>query len=455
MALPARTTRRLGAAAASLIAAAGVFAAPGVSAEAGGTRTSVAAAAAAATPPGVYGLPQQWGVQGYMQDGGTLDHSDVQAFTESTGMMFVGGNFARVQKGADATGADRVEQPYLAAFTLSTATFVPGFRPAFNGEVHTLATLPDGTVLAGGAFTQVNGVASPGIVALNPTNGQIVSHWRVRIEQRSSNPLIVRDIEVRDPKVFIAGSFSHVGTGNGTGVAYTRNLAQVTTTNPLVNVAFRPQPNAIVNEVSVSPDASMLYLAGRFTAVLNSAGQLATATKVTGVRTSDGQQVPGMAAPTFSNTRNYQQAVESVDGRVYYGGAEHMLFGVDPATFKRTSASITQRGGDIQVIEEISGGVILAGCHCYQFNYQDATTYPIKTYSRRDPIKWIGAWDAATGNYLPWVPIGVRTRSSHGAWAIQQASNGSIWVGGDFTGIQMQPGMGTRWTGGFFRLPRS
>jgi hypothetical protein len=396
-----------------------------------------------------------------MQDGGTLEHSDVQAFTESNGMVFAGGNFARVQKGATATGADRVEQPYLAAFDADTAAYVPGFRPTFNDEVHTLATLPDGTVLAGGKFTVVNGVTARGIVALNPLTGAVVPGWTVQLQQRSTDlnklplELVVRDIEVSGAKVFIAGAFSHASTGGYPGtVVYVHNVVQVSTTNPRINTAFRPRPNDVVWEVSVSPDTTMMYLAGRFTAVIGAAGQPATAIKVTGVRTSDGLQVPGMAAPTFSNGRKYQQAVEAVGSRVYYGGAEHMLFGVDASTFQRRSASITERGGDLQVIEEVNGGVILGGCHCYQYNYQDATSYPVTTYSRRDPIRFVGAWDAATGDYLPqFVPVGVRTRNSHGAWAILQASNGDVWVGGDFTGIQMQPGQGTKWTGGFFRLP--
>jgi hypothetical protein len=447
------TRRRLPALTLALVLGCAALATPGGAASAG---TTTAAVLSTATPPGTYGLPQQWGVQGYMQDGGTLDHSDVQAFTESNGMVFVGGNFARVQKGATATGADRVEQPYLAAFTAGTATYVPGFRPKVNDQVRALATLPDGTVLVGGDFTIVNGVASAGIAALNPLTGQVVAGWKVRLEQRSGEPLAVRDIEVRGDKVFIAGSFTHVSTGGHPTSVYARNLVQVTTTDPRVNTAFRPHPNAVVKSISVSPDASMLYLAGRFTAVVNASGQAVKATKVTGVRTSDGQQQPGMAAPTFSNTRNYQQAVKAVGSRVYYGGAEHMLFGVDPATFQRRSASITQRGGDFQVIEKVGGGVILAGCHCYQYNYLDATTFPITTYTRRDPIKFVGAWDAATGDYLPqFVPVGVRTRNSHGAWAILKASNGDVWVGGDFTGIQMQPGQGTKWTGGFFRLPHT
>lgn len=466
MAQPARTARRLPVVAVSLLATAATLATPGLPAQAG--RTTTAVAAVAPTTPGTYGLPQQWGVQGYLQDDGTLNHSEVQAFTESSGMMFVGGNFARVQKGEEGTGADRVEQPYLAAFDVDTAVYEPAFRPTFNDEVHALATLPDGTVLVGGEFTRVNGVPSRGIVALEPLTGQIVPGWMVRLEQRATDrqgkplELSVRDIEVRDAKVFIAGSFSHVGTGSQ-NVQYARNLVQVTTTDPKVNLAFRPRPNAVVYEVSVSPDASMLYLAGRFTQVVTSTGQLSPATRVTGVRTIDGQQVPGMAAPTFSNRTNYQQAVESVGDRVYYGGAEHMLFGVNAATFKRRSSSITQRGGDFQVIEEVSGGVILAGCHCYQYNYQDATSWSwdskrevavIGSYTRQDRIKFVGAWDAATGDYLPeFVPVGVRTRRTHGAWAIEQADNGSIWVGGDFKGIQMQPGEGTKWAGGFFRLP--
>jgi hypothetical protein len=453
MALTARTVRRLGGITLAVLMSTAALGAPVSTAQ---VPAPAAAKVAVAAIPGTFGLEQQWGVQGHMKNGGTLNNSDVQAFTESRGRMFVGGNFARVQRGGNATGSDRVDQPYLAAFDADTATWVPGFRPTFNDQVHALATLPDGTVVVGGEFTRVNGTSSPGIVALDPITGAIRTDWQVNLEQRTKSPLMVRALEVDGSKLFIGGSFTHVSTGGFRGTSYARNVVQVSTGNPRVNNAFRPQPNGVVWSMSVSPNGNMLWIAGRFTKVVNPAnGRLAEAMKVTGVRTSDGRQPSGMADPTFSARTKYQQAVEAVGDRVYYGGAEHMLFGVEADTFRRRSAHITNRGGDFQVIEAVSGGIILAGCHCYQYNYSDATTYPVgRNYSRMDRIKFVGAYDAATGRYLPdFVPTGVRTRNSHGAWAIEEGSNGDIWIGGDFVGIQMKPGRGTQWAGGFFRLP--
>src|SRR4051794_17834895 len=114
-------------------------------------------------------LDNPWGVTGIQGNAATEGNVEVQAFTQSGNTMYVGGNFANVQQ--DAAGTGQVHQPFLAAFDVSTGQFIPTFHPQLNEQVHALATLADGTVVAGGEFTQANGSPATGIVALDPTTG--------------------------------------------------------------------------------------------------------------------------------------------------------------------------------------------------------------------------------------------------------------------------------------------
>jgi trimeric autotransporter adhesin len=108
----------------------------------------------------------------------------------------------------------------------------------------------------------------------------------------------------------------------------------------------------------------------------------------------------------------------------------------------------------VQVISD-DDGVVLASCHCEQFAYHDAYNWNNPTgWTQADDIRYVGAWDATTGKYIPeFLPDGISTRAGHGGWALQPDSNGTLWVGGDFTASRSQSGT-TQWTGGFFRLPQ-
>ena len=64
-------------------------------------------------------------------------------------------------------------------------------------------------------------------------------------------------------------------------------------------------------------------------------------------------------------------------------------------------------------------------------------------------IKYIGAWDADTGEYLSeFYPSFLDARKGMGPWELTEDSNGCLWAGGDlkqgsWTGASFQ------WLGGF------
>ena len=137
---------------------------------------------------------------------------------------------------------------------------------------------------------------------------------------------------------------------------------------------------------------------------------------------------------------------------MYTGGSEHNLFGYDRGTFALRSGSITKSGGDFQVVEANSD-TIFAGCHCGDFNYQDAYTWSgIGTnWTQGDSIYQFGAWDAATGTYIAdFNPI-TQARRGFGVWALFQDSTGTLWAGGDLA-TSTRAGQINQWSAGYARF---
>ena len=88
-----------------------------------------------------------WGVTGLANGVDGELHTEVAAFAQLGSRVYVGGNFRYVQRGEFASGTDKVEQSYLAAFDVNTREWVSSFRPHFNGQVKAIAALPNGKLV--------------------------------------------------------------------------------------------------------------------------------------------------------------------------------------------------------------------------------------------------------------------------------------------------------------------
>ena len=151
----------------------------------------------------------------------------------------------------------------------------------------------------------------------------------------------------------------------------------------------------------------------------------------------------------------YQQAVTVGNGRAYFGGSQHSLFGYNSDSMTRTSGSITmQNGGDVQASTRSATGVVYASCHCSDFAFQDAYHYLSlgTSWTRADEIQWVGGWDEATGRQIGWTPYRLGSLRSTGAWALEMGDDGALWAGGDFNYSYTSLTSG-QWSGGFVRMP--
>lgn len=400
-------------------------------------------------------LSSPWGVSGLAGSTSIEGSVEVQAFTQSGSKMYVGGNFAYIQQ--DENGTGRVSQPFLAAFDVNTGEFDPTFRPVLNEQVRALTTLPNGTIVAGGDFTQANGATAGALVALDPTTGATVPGFNASaiISATATNPLRIWALLYSNGYIYVGGTFTQLagGTRVATPVG-AKNLGRISssTWTPSSTTDWAPKPDAGVKALAASADGTRIYAAGHFKTMNG-----VTAVSAAAVSTAAGAALATPAwSPTWSASKNYQQAIDEVGSRIWVGGSEHNLFTFDRNTFARLSGSILQKHGDIQAITD-DQGVVYAGCHCDQFNYSNAFIWstPVPSgWTQADSMGWVGAWDASTGGVIQEFTPAFDMRADSGIWALKADTTGVLWTGGDITNVRTAT-RAAAWSGGFARFART
>ena len=386
-----------------------------------------------------------WGVSGNLNGSYAEGSIQVQALAQVGSTMYVGGNFTGVKQGERGT---EISSRGLAAFDVNTGNFT-GQTFDFNAQVKALLALPDGRLLVGGDFTRVNGETHVGTVVINPSTGQIDPSWDLQIVNAlRGGSVSVRALTYYDGNVYLGGSFTHL-SGGGSSKVYARNAGRVSLSSR-PDRSWNPEISGSVQAVGVSEANSAFYAGGHFTTAHGNqrAWYAAKFSTQAGAALDTGFSFE----PSAPYAGKYQQTISTVGDRVYIGGSEHSLFGYDAASNQRLSgAMMFSNGGDLQASTVSAKGVIYGSCHCSDATYQDMYTWSMNTsWSRVDEIKWVGAWDAATGHSLKWTPFELSSRRKTGAWALTTDSNGNLWVGGDFT-LSHTDATHTQWNGGFAR----
>ncbi|TFB16944.1 hypothetical protein E3V93_10070 [Microbacterium sp. 3H14] len=391
---------------------------------------------------------QNWGVAGLGNGPASIEGSnEVSAFAEVGNTVFVGGNFTSAQKTAG--GGSAQSQSYLAAFQRDSAEFVSTFRPTFNNQVKALAAMPNNRIAVGGYFTQVNGQNVAGLVVLNATTGEIDPTFTGRLTNALSGGVpVVRTLDVQDGWLYAAGVFTHSTGGSSSSSNYTRGAARFSVTNGTPDGSWNPEFNGTVMSVDASARGDRVYFAGFFTQ-----SKSRPADKAAAMSASNTDLYPWSVV--FSNRNSgrsgYQQAVLEVGDRVWLGGSEHSLFSYSRDGLTLMSSSVGNAGGDFQAIAT-DGNAVYGGCHCFETQYQGATTWnPIgTTWTAADAVYGSGAWSASTGDRIPSFNGDFDTQRGAGSWALFVDSKGTLWQGGDWS-YSTQAGYVRQWSGGFVR----
>jgi hypothetical protein len=394
-----------------------------------------------------------WGVVGYDRTNETqTDPWNTNGLSVKVlgDRVYIGGRFSGVQNGPNATP---VNQRFLAAFDRHTGAWIDTFRPTLDGRVWEIEVMPNGRIIVGGDFTQVNGNPdAAGLAVLDPVTGALDTSWKARIGRQDSSGAraIVRALVVAPDGVYAAGNFNRVTGGTWNQISVTRAV-KLNLTNGSPIQAWKPNPNGLVVDMDVTPAGDRVYLAGYFSALNGDT----TKGFFAGVNSSTGAPIPGQLPfqPSTGSTARYQQAV-LVDGEhVYVGGSEHNIQKYRMSDNALVRAHITKQGGDTQAAIKL-GDDIYIGCHCFNALYSDTNHYTgTNGHSRLDPMKAAGAFSASDFTYnAGWVPTNLKGNRDEGPWAFATTPDQCLYMAGDFVRRGYSGNAAQDWLGGFAKF---
>jgi len=395
-----------------------------------------------------------WGVTGVVGGGTGELNMEVEDIAFVGRRAFVGGKFQYVQKGRTPAAGEKVEQSYLAAFDVSTGEWIPTFRPVLNGMVWSLAVTPGGKLVVGGEFTSVNGEANTqSLASIDPITGAVDATWHAPVAA-SATTTNVRGLDVQGGWLYVGGRFTSIaGGGSSLGASMTlSDAARVSLVDGRPDPTWKPHFDGTIYELDASSRGDRVYYVGVFANVnfTPSANEAAVSTEpgaplITGLNA----WLPSIG----SGTKTYQQTILENGNDVWQGGSQHILTRYSRDTYAAENSSITRNGGDFQALAEVDG-VIYGSCHCIHYAYSGTTNYgtPVPNAQDVNNIRFMGAWDAATGAYLPeFYVAGLEGRQDQGPWALRKDPDGCLWFGGDL--IQgSYKGSSYQWLGAFGKL---
>jgi uncharacterized delta-60 repeat protein len=376
----------------------------------------------------------------------------------SSGQMLITGAFTTLQPNGSPTA---VTANHIALLngdgtvnpSLTTEQGVPG-----NQKITTMAVQPSGQILVGGSFNPINGAPGSNLIRINPDgspdtsynpvfdgpvnsigvqpNGSAVSEptsYALWLESSgsirhayssSSNGFVSVVVQQPDGKILVGGQFSTFA-----GVSTSANMVRINT-DGTVDTTFNPNPNGAVDAIALQSNGQIL-IGGGFTTV---AGQ--TYSYLARLNTDGTVDTKFVPAPDLGVTCI---AVQS-DGKIIAGG----YFSSVETT---VSTTLTIRG---QLARFNSDGTldtaydpVLNGTpYVVTLQPSDGKALIGGSFSTVLPGgsgTAINRYEIARLNTDGTVDSGFDPSANATVLDIQVASNGQIYVGGDFNQFQPNP----------------
>lgn len=182
----------------------------------------------------------------------------VYAVAQVGDTMLLGGTFTLARNDGSTTELSRTG---LLAFSATTGQISTTFVPQPDGIVRAIQPSGDGTsVYVGGAFTTISGVSRSRLARIRVSDGSVVTTFNA-----GSITGEVRDLGLRNGRLWLSGAFTHVGG---------RAQRALTTINPATGApsTFMALPIAGVHnggvtqviKFDITPDGSRLVAIGNF-----------------------------------------------------------------------------------------------------------------------------------------------------------------------------------------------
>ena len=346
--------------------------------------------------------------------------------------MIVGGSFTEVRQTAN--GAN-IARNRVFAFDATTGVIDPNFAPDIDGEVYSLVATPDGHVIAGGTFSNVNTVASPKLTKLNLSNGQRVTAFTAKADGR------VKDMVLRNGKLYIAGSFGRVNNTVRHRLAAVNPNSGALDPNFVVPVTESRDGTSTPNiwAMEADPAGTKLMIIGNFTNVGGqSRWQAAMIDLTTSPETVANWHTEryGVSGPCSSRYDTYMRDVAFSPDGSYFAIVTSGQYYADQLcqTTTRWESNATgsnlqptwadYTGGDTLHSVAITGTVIYAGGHQRWSNNAFAKDMPGPGAVSRPGIF---ALNPDTGLAYSWNPTRER---GVGVFALYPTEQG-LWLGSD------------------------
>ena len=341
---------------------------------------------------------------------------EVYAFArQSDGSVIVGGSF---------TNAVTPLAGNLARFT-ATGALDSSFSPSPNASVSGIVVQPDGKILIVGAFTAVNGVTRNRIARLNQ-NGSLDADYDPNANGRVSVIALQAD-----GKAIVGGSFTgFVPKGQVAAVpqAYIGRL----NADGTLDRAFATIPNAPVSTLVIQGDGKVIA-GGQFT-IVQSDSQTLIQTRNNIVRLNPDGKLDASFDPNVNGPVN--AVALQTNGQVVFGGAFSIVqpngsaIGITRNNLARVNVDGTLDPGFnpsansavTNIAVQPDGSVVVAGP--FTTLQSPSETVPI-TRSGLGRVNSSGAVD-----------LGFNPDVNGDVFAVGSLSDGSVLVGGNFTGLQ-------------------
>lgn len=199
----------------------------------------------------------------------------------------------------------------MAAWAQSPAPMSPRTDLRLRGGVTAMLPLPDGSVIVGGYFVEINGMPRVGLARITVTGG-IDPDWKPDIAGTVS--ALARDASGR---IYVGGSFSAAG-----GLSR-KNLVRVFPTG-VVDATWQPEPDSAVYALAVDPVSQDVFAGGAFTSI---GGQ--SRARLALLRGDTGAAVTSFNMPANADVRSLLSVQGPAGQRhVYVGGRFTTINGV-------------------------------------------------------------------------------------------------------------------------------
>ncbi len=303
----------------------------------------------------------------------TFDGSVDAMLLQPDGKILLGGGFENIN------GQRRAFIARLNTDGSVDEAFAPNGGPTSSWTVFvlSLALQADGKILIGGLFDQVDGINSPNLARLNP-DGTLDPSFTLR---NVSGPVMQVTCQI-DGRIVIAGLFDTVADRES------RKIARLNSDGSVDGTFQPPQPNAEVRNVMTFPDGRML-VSGAFTRIGGTDRRFVTMLK------ADGTLDPTFDLGTGPDDRVGSMTIHG-DGSLYVPGRLQSLDGLSAAYIARvhfgpTSAAITgieltPHGQSLLRAQVLPGGFYKVQRSDDLINWSDAATLNAPGFSREASI---------------------------------------------------------------------